>query len=74
MHGFSYSLLSLDLEPDQTRQLATELLHYVDRLTAPSLMKRLFPGRFAQRVQATRKAALWLWFWASLDCPVSASD
>jgi hypothetical protein len=82
MDGFSYPLRSLDLQPEQARQLALELLRYVDRLEAPSPVSWWWSKRRAQKAQATRArqaratrvAALWLWFWAWLDCRIEAGN
>lgn len=74
MNRFAYPLHSLSLEPEHARQLALELLRYADDLMTPSFMGRLFSRRLLRRAKAVRKAALWLWFWASLDCLVHAGQ
>lgn len=76
LDGFSYYLWNLNgltLEPEQTKKLTLELLHYADELLAPSGLARLFfAKRLARRAEIVRDAGVWLWFWASLDCPVEA--
>jgi hypothetical protein len=60
MRGFSRDLRAIALEPTQVRELAQELLRHASGARKPKAARE------------ARRAGLWLWLWASLDCRVEA--